>query len=142
MYLTGWLHDRGFTFGLYTSAGNETCSSGTRASKPPGSYGYYYQDALTFSSWSVDYVKIDWCGSDLNNPEKQHTEFSQALNSTGRHIWLELCRGYEYPPPDYVAKVANSWRVDGDHSDSWDNTYTAIENVAGQTGMSTKYNWA
>lgn len=26
--LTAWLHQRGFKFGLYTSAGNTTCSSG------------------------------------------------------------------------------------------------------------------
>ena len=31
--LKSWLHDRGFMFGLYTSAGNETCESGGRPSR-------------------------------------------------------------------------------------------------------------
>ena len=113
---------------------------------------------------------MDWCGDDLTNATEQHTEFSNALNATGRPIWLELCRGYDYPPPPYVAKVANSWRVtvciththtthnteryiyivctlytnanQGDHSDDWSSTANAIEKVAGQTGMSGKNNWA
>ena len=56
---------------------------------------------------------MDWCGSDLHNSTEQHTEFSNALNATGRHFWLELCRGYGYPPPPYVAQVAQSWRIAG-----------------------------
>jgi hypothetical protein len=44
----------------------------------------------------------------------QHTEFSKALNATGRPIWLELCRGYKYDKgqiPSYVAEVI--WREGG-----------------------------
>ena len=29
--LADWLHERNFTFGMYTSAGNQTCSTGTVA---------------------------------------------------------------------------------------------------------------
>ncbi|ETO07252.1 hypothetical protein RFI_30140, partial [Reticulomyxa filosa] len=142
--LTEWLHENGFLFGLYTSAGDKTCSSGRRVFKPPGSYGHYQQDANTFAEWKVDYVKIDWCGNDLYNAQEQHTEFSEALNNTGRSMWLELCRGYGYPPPPYVAQVANSWRVTGDHHDHWRSTLAAIESVAGPnvTAMSATYNWA
>jgi alpha-galactosidase len=61
-YLTNWLHERGFKFGLYTSIGDETCSSGGRPIDIPGSEGYYDQDAQTFADWGVDYVKLDWCG--------------------------------------------------------------------------------
>jgi alpha-galactosidase len=85
----------------------------------------------------VDYVKMDWCGYDLTNSTQQHTEFSQALNATGRHIFFELCRGcehclsssfllipssYSLPPPAYCPEVANSWRVTGDHQDYWAST--------------------
>lgn len=59
-------------------------------------------------------VKIDWCNTKVDgkelDPETVHTEFSKALNATGRHIFLNLCRGYSYPPPPYTVKVANSWR--------------------------------
>ena len=56
--LTNYLHELGFLFGLYTSAGSETCSSGDRPCRVSGSYGHYTQDAETFASWGVDYVKI------------------------------------------------------------------------------------
>jgi hypothetical protein len=57
-------------------------------------------------------------------PEELHTNFSHAMNATGRSMHLELCRGYPYPPatPEYVAKVANSWRIARDHHDEWEDS--------------------
>ena len=57
------LHSMGFKFGIYTSAGSTTCSGGNRGckgpgNKPPGSYGHYQDDANTFASWDIDYVKL------------------------------------------------------------------------------------
>ena len=52
------LHAQGFKFGLYTSAGNQTCSSGGRPIKVPGSRGHYDLDVATFASWGVDYIKL------------------------------------------------------------------------------------
>ncbi|ETO04553.1 hypothetical protein RFI_32846 [Reticulomyxa filosa] len=71
--------------------------------------------------------------NDLYNTQEQHTEFGEALNNTGRSMWLELCRGYGYPPPPYVAQVTNSWRVTGDYHGHWRSILVAIESVAGQT---------
>ncbi len=51
-----YVHSLGLKFGIYASAGTENCA-GTAA----GSYGHYAQDAATFASWGVDYVKFDWC---------------------------------------------------------------------------------
>lgn len=114
--LTDYLHSNGFKFGLYTSAGTSTCNPGARPCLVPGSYNHYQQDANTFASWGVDYVKLDWCGKELHNYTLQQTQFSEALNSTGRQIWFEACRGYPYPPPPYLPTIANSWRIDGDHT--------------------------
>eukprot|EP01006_Ploeotia_vitrea_P050618 TRINITY_DN67478_c3_g19_i1.p1 TRINITY_DN67478_c3_g19~~TRINITY_DN67478_c3_g19_i1.p1 ORF type:complete len:416 (+),score=48.85 TRINITY_DN67478_c3_g19_i1:34-1281(+) len=139
--LTDWLHSRGLLFGLYTSAGTETCASGGRQHPPPGSYGHYKADAETFASWGVDYVKIDWCGGELNNSTKQHTEFSNAMNETGRHMWLELCRGYPHPPPPYTREVAQSWRATGDHHDVWSSTAGIIEAFAGLSKRGGPYGW-
>ena len=44
---------------------------------------YYEKDANTFADWGVDYVKIDWCGS--NRSVEGHKNMSIALNKTGRH---------------------------------------------------------
>eukprot|EP01083_Nonionella_stella_P033295 91151_1 len=144
--LANTLHDLGFKFGLYTSAGSTTCNAGTRSCpggvKPPGSFGHYANDTATFAEWGVDYIKIDWCGKDTTDAKKQHTEFSNYLNATGRPIWLELCRGYTYPAPEYVAEVANSWRVTEDHHDDWKSTANAIARTANATNLSGPYNWA
>jgi alpha-galactosidase len=49
--LASWLHERNFKFGLYTSAGDATCSSGGRPITVPGSEGYFTEDAQAFASW-------------------------------------------------------------------------------------------
>jgi alpha-galactosidase len=59
-YLATWLHERGFKFGLYTSLGDTTCSSGGRPFEIPGSEGHFALDAETFAEWEIDYVKMDW----------------------------------------------------------------------------------
>jgi alpha-galactosidase len=61
--LADWLHERNFSFGIYTSAGNNACSSGGRSVPNcttcgvPGSFKHYEQDALTYASWNIDYVR-------------------------------------------------------------------------------------
>lgn len=72
--LIDYVHDKGFKFGLYTDAGTYTWfglsmvawliltnSVGGR----PGSYGHYEQDAKTWASWGVDFVKMDWCNTNV-----------------------------------------------------------------------------
>ena len=45
--LIEFIHQEGFKFGLYTSAGNVTCSSGGRSHPIPGSKGHYELDGKT-----------------------------------------------------------------------------------------------
>ena len=81
--LADWLHERGFLLGLYTSAGNEACSSGGRPIVVPGSRDHYARDARAFADWGVDYVKLDWCGDVKKEPwigARLHKEFAAALN--------------------------------------------------------------
>jgi alpha-galactosidase len=189
--LTRWLHERNLRFGLYTSAGMTTCSSGTRAHKIPGSLHHFEADAQAFADWNVDYVKIgtrhrviyhysdarmhccsdvfaavichqhaiiplcwlhtvaDWCGDkEGHTAQELHTNFSHALNATGRSMHLELCRGYPYPPdtPAYVAQVANSWRIARDHHDEWadadeHSSPHAIDSFIGNSRIAGPYNW-
>lgn len=139
--LASWLHAHGLKLGLYTSAGSTTCSQGGRPLPIPGSFGHYQQDASTFASWGVDYVKIDWCGSNLTNPQEQHTEFSQALNATGRHIYLELCRGYNFPSEPYCPEVAQAWRVGNDHADNFLSTLYEISMLVNQSSVGAPYRW-
>eukprot|EP01062_Namystynia_karyoxenos_P058313 TRINITY_DN49878_c0_g1_i1.p1 TRINITY_DN49878_c0_g1~~TRINITY_DN49878_c0_g1_i1.p1 ORF type:complete len:410 (+),score=114.46 TRINITY_DN49878_c0_g1_i1:77-1306(+) len=122
--LADWLHQRGLLFGLYTSAGNQTCSNGGRPFRVPGSRGHYDQDAASFAAWGVDYVKLDWCG-DIHNQilqgKKAHEDFARAMNASGRPMFLEVVAGYWFMQGG-ISTVANSWRFCEDHHDSWEKT--------------------
>ncbi|MBO0865402.1 MAG: glycoside hydrolase family 27 protein, partial [Mycobacterium sp.] len=53
--LADYVHARGLKLGIYEDVGTQTCAG------YPGSYGHYQQDADTFASWDVDFVKADIC---------------------------------------------------------------------------------
>ena len=55
-WLADQIHALGLRFGIYTAIGTRTCQS------LPASWGHYDQDARTFASWGVDFVKVDDCG--------------------------------------------------------------------------------
>ena len=31
----------------------------------PGSRGHEFQDALTYAGWGIDYLKYDWCNTEV-----------------------------------------------------------------------------
>jgi len=87
--------------------------------------------------------KMDWCGKTFGHTsEELHRNFSHWLNATGRPMHLELCRGYEkHPIPDYVAEVAQSWRVAGDNWDFWPHTVETIKDFINVSHLAGPYNW-
>jgi len=126
--LADWLHERGFKFGLYTSGGDQTCSSGGRDIQVPGSEGYFETDVQTFADWGVDYVKLDWCGNVKHQPWKgphYHREFGQAMLDSDRPMFLETVAGYFFLGKE-ISTYANSWRFCEDHHDEWEST---LENM-------------
>ena len=153
--LADWLHDRNFSFGMYTSAGYQTCSTGGRqvpgnanARGVSGSYGHYEQDARTYAEWGVDYVKLDKCmtkGPGPKNPptmEPYTTAFRKALDASGRKIWLNFHCDGAYAP--WCAEDGNSWRIGQDHHDIWSNTEGCIEALAtvNQNNQTGPFRWA
>ena len=50
-----YLHSKGLKFGMYSCDGTHTCAG------YPGSFEHEFQDAETFASWGVDYLKYDNC---------------------------------------------------------------------------------
>jgi len=133
-YVADYLHSKGLKYGLYTDAGVNTCSQGERPFKIPGSYGHYAQDAQTFASWGMDYVKMDWCHTEINGtqlrPEIQYAQMSQALNATGRPIYFLSCEWGVDDPWRWMRLFANAWRATGDHHDEWSSTSSIIEQAA------------
>lgn len=104
--LAAYVHSKGLKFGLYTDRGVWTC--GAR----PGSSGYERLDARTFAEWGVDYLKVDSCNAP-QDPRSAITEYAtmrDALNATGRPIFLALC-GWSPWYAEVGEALANSWRI-------------------------------
>lgn len=54
-----------------------------------------------------------------------HKEFAQALNATGRPVFLEVVAGYWFLKHE-TADYANSWRFCEDHHDDYESTAEAV----------------
>jgi len=135
------IHGLGLKFGLYTCAGTYTCSPGGRNHQIPGSFGHYQQDANTFASWGVDFVKMDWCNTNGLTPKVQYPQFTEALNATGRPIFFEMCEWGVQQPWQWATPVANQWRTSGDHHDQWSSTLSVINNQAGLSKYASTGAW-
>src|SRR5579875_4061832 len=119
-----YVHSLGLKLGIYEDAGTATCAGF------PGSYGHYAQDAKTFASWGVDYLKFDWCNVPFGDfPGESHEQVAQtlytqmrdALAATGRPIVFSMCNGWDssVQPQTWASSVANLWRTTSDIQDNF-----------------------
>ncbi len=108
-----YVHSKGLEFGIYTDAGTKTCQG------RPGTYGHEVQDARTYASWGVDYVKEDWCNARGLDAPKQYAKFRDALAHSGRKIVFSLCEWGSNQPWDWAPKTGNLWRTTDDIEDKW-----------------------
>ena len=67
-----------------SDAGTKTCNN------RPGSLHYEIHDAMTYASWGVDYLKYENCYDDGTKPEQRFPPMRDALNATGRPIFLAI----------------------------------------------------
>jgi alpha-galactosidase len=112
--LADYVHSKGLRLGVYTDAGRLTCQ------KRPGSYEHEVQDAKTYASWGVDYVKIDWCHAEGLDPEVQYAKFRDALAQSGRPIVFSICNWGVKAPWAWGPATGNLWRTTGDINDTYD----------------------
>jgi alpha-galactosidase len=111
-----YLHERGLKLGMYSDAGTMTCG------RQPGSFGFERQDAETFASWGVDYLKYDYCHAP---PEREaaierYTAMGRALRETNRSIVFAACEWGGRAPWEWAADAgAHLWRTTGDIADAW-----------------------
>ncbi len=119
--LADYIHGLGLKVGIYSSPGPRTCGGFT------GSYQHEHQDAKTWASWGMDYLKYDWCSygeivkdpslEDLKSPYRLMRE---ALDACGRDIVFSLCQYGMGEVWKWGAEVGgNCWRTTGDIHDSW-----------------------
>jgi alpha-galactosidase len=121
--LGDWLHGNGLRFGIYSSPGEKTCGGYL------GSLGHELQDAETYASWGVDYLKYDWCSySDVvknqdtstANYIKPYKVMQEALAKQNRDIYYSLCQYGMKNVSSWGPSVnAQSWRTTGDIEDTW-----------------------
>jgi alpha-galactosidase len=104
----------GLKFGIYTSAGVETC-----ARTMPGSLGHEDLDAQTFAEWGVDYLKYDNCHNQGVPALERYPRMRDALKKTGRPIVYSITEWGENRPWEWAADVGHLWRTTGDINDSW-----------------------
>ncbi|KAG4209006.1 hypothetical protein ERO13_A03G168200v2 [Gossypium hirsutum] len=113
--LADYAHSKGLKLGIYGDAGYYTCSK-----TMPGSLGFEEQDAKTFASWGIDYLKYDNCHHDGSKPIERYPVMSKALKKAGRPIFFSLCEWGEMHPAEWGFHVGNSWRTTCDITDTWE----------------------
>ncbi len=119
--LADYVHSKGLKLGIYTSAGTWTC-----AGTMPGSLGHEQQDARTFASWGVDYLKYDNCNNQGVDAVQRYTAMRDALLATGRPILYSICEWGSNKPWLWAKDVGNSWRTTGDISDSYSSMLSIV----------------
>jgi alpha-galactosidase len=114
--LADYIHSLGLKFGIYSDTGLKTCGG------EPGSLGYEEQDARTFASWGVDYLKYDFCFTrdDRATAEQLYRKMGKVLRQTGRPILFNICEWGHHQPWLWARQVGgHTWRTTGDIWDGW-----------------------
>ena len=107
-----YVHSKGLKLGIYEDAGTATCAG------YPGSLGHETQDARSFASWGVDYLKYDNCFNNGSSTTQQYIDrysaMRDALAATGRPIVYSICEWGVNAPWTWAGNVGNLWRTTGD----------------------------
>ena len=117
--LADYVHSRGLKLGIYSSPGPKTCAG------YEGSYGHVAQDAQTFASWGIDYLKYDLCSgewfySDAETVKRTYYEMGAALKVTGRPMVYSLCEYGRFEVGKWGRTVGGHlWRTTGDITDEY-----------------------
>lgn len=120
--LAHYIHRKGLKLGVYSDAGNLTCSK-----RMPGSLGHEIQDAKTFASWGVDYLKYDNCENNGISVRERYPPMSEALLNSRRPIFFSMCEWGWEDPATWAKSVGNSWRTTGDIEDNWKSMTSIID---------------
>ncbi|MBS0027648.1 glycoside hydrolase family 27 protein [Chitinophaga sp. 22321] len=114
--LADYLHQKGIKLGIYSDAAPLTCAGYT------ASLHFEEQDAATFASWGVDYLKYDYCNAptDSNTAKLRYKAMANALRKSGRYIVFSICEWGDRKPWLWAANAGGQlWRTTGDVRDKW-----------------------
>ncbi|MGD9563304.1 MAG: glycoside hydrolase family 27 protein [Pyrinomonadaceae bacterium] len=114
--LADYVHSKGMKLGIYSDAAPLTCAGYT------ASLHFEEQDAKTFASWGVDYLKYDYCGapSDAQTAQVRYRKMADALRKSGRDIVFSVCEWGERRPWTWASGIGGQlWRTTADIRDKW-----------------------
>lgn len=114
--LVDYVHSKGLKLGIYSDAAQLTCGGCT------ASYGFEEQDARTFASWGVDYLKYDYCNApeDSATARLRYKTMADALSKSGRDIVLGICEWGQRNGEEWCEHVGGQlWRTSSDVRDMW-----------------------
>ena len=117
--LADYVHSKGLKIGIYSDAAPLTCAGYT------ASLGFEEQDAKTFASWGIDYLKYDYCGApaDVETAKERYAKMADALTDSGRDIVLGVCEWGVRNPATWAGELGGSvWRTSYDVRDMWVDT--------------------
>jgi alpha-galactosidase len=134
--LAAYVHGKGLKLGIYQSANTTTCVGiygGISPTIAVGSLNHEAQDATTFASWGVDFLKYDLCAGN----RASFARMRDGLRATARPIVYSINPGNGptdlYPPttPGWdAAGIANLWRIGFDINASWASVLSLIDQDA------------
>jgi alpha-galactosidase len=109
-WLANYVKSKGFHLGIYQDSGNETCGG------YPGSRGYEAQDAQSFSSWGIDYLKLDGCNMFAAEGRTLQEEFKYRygrwhdvlVNMKNPLIFSQSAPAYFCGSPDFTPQANKS----------------------------------
>lgn len=114
--LADYVHSKGLKLGIYSDAAQLTCGGWT------ASLGFEEQDARTFASWGIDYLKYDYCNApaDSATARQRYRTMADALQKSGRDIVLGICEWGQRNCEEWCEEVGGSlWRTSYDVRDMW-----------------------
>ena len=114
--LADYVHSKGLKLGIYSDAAQLTCGGYT------ASYGFEEQDARTFASWGIDYLKYDYCNApeDSATARLRYRTMASALQKSGRDIVLGICEWGQRQCEEWCEEVGGQlWRTNYDVRDTW-----------------------
>ncbi|MFJ4689118.1 glycoside hydrolase family 27 protein [Streptomyces sp. NPDC088789] len=121
--LADYVHSKGLKFGLYSSAGTKTCQGVGPGTKGfPGSQGHEKDDADTWYSWGVDYLKYDACNptppaADDPQNKARFQVMGDALKEVGQRYGRQMVYAICNPQASitqWAPAMSNLWRTTGD----------------------------
>lgn len=136
--LADYVHSKGLGLGIYSDASPLTCAGYT------ASLNFEEQDAKTFASWGIDYLKYDYCNAptDSNTAKIRYKKMADALRNSGRNIVFSICEWGDRQPWLWAAGVGGQlWRTTFDVRDSWANMSAILDINSGLSAHAGPGHW-